>query len=100
MSYYPDSLTHKKGPAWGADAMNEYAEADGATATIQGRVEAKFMRVLKENGEEHQAAFRIFTPADVRAGDVLTIDGQDHEVAVAGVNKDLTGFLTDRTVMC
>ena len=99
MIEFDRTLERRKGPGW-PDSQNEYGEADGAVDTIEARVEPKFTRVVAQDGTEHQSQAQVFTPADVRVGDVLVIEGRDHIVLVAGSPPDLSGEVWFRQVMC
>lgn len=98
---FTQTITHQKGPAWGVDAIDEYSQPKVVTPTsIKARVEVKFSRVIGQMGQEHQSQFQVFTAADVRVGDVLGINGQDHVVLASATNQDLAGRDQFRTVMC
>lgn len=99
MIHYPDTLVRQKGSAW-PGSVNEYGEASGAQDTIQARVEPFTNRVLAANGEEHQSQFKVFTPDDVRVGDVLTIEGVTQIVKTSAPMPDLSGTVWHREVVC
>jgi len=95
---YTDEMTHRKGPNW-PDGMNEYAEADGSTATIKARVEPTTRRVLI-NGVEYQSSFSVMTESEIRTGDTLTFNGLELTVAQATPESDLGGRLDHYEAVC
>lgn len=97
---FSDTITHRKGPAWGVDAMDEYGQPNGATQSIGARVEPTTRRVMGSDGEDHQAAFEVYTGAEVRVGDVLTISGQDHVVMLSAAIRDLAGTVDHWELVC
>lgn len=97
---YTETLTHQKGPAWGVASSNEYGEPAGVTATIKARVEPSSRRILMTEGNEHQSSFEVFTAAEVRVGDFLTIQGAQHMVAASTSITALNGSVDHWEVVC
>jgi hypothetical protein len=96
---FTDSVGHKKGPAW-ADSVDDYGQADGASATILAGVYPKAVRLVDNRGVQHQGQFLVQTSAEVRLDDVLTIAGVEMVVRTAGPIKDLPGNVLFYQVMC
>lgn len=103
MSYYPNTIGHMKGKGW-PDSANEYGEATGDFAEIQGRVEGRSVRVLSRTApgpdNESQSQYAVFTPAEVRVDDVLKIDGVDHIVLDAAPVPDMGGIPWEWEAVC
>ncbi len=74
------------------DGCNEYGEAKiTETINIQCRIEFKNTVVVGQNGNEITSSGRLFTDAEIKIGDIVTIEGLDYTVEQAFRSVGLDG---------